>query len=84
MVVVASDGSWPIAVTSIHTGDFSSGAEGFLAPTAVLGRARSDSDSQLTEQLLRLTFAGGADAGLVTINVEYDTSRSELRAACLA
>ena len=78
---MARDADGPIAATCIQVGPFAEGADGFLAPTGVCGRARSDADTEVIARLLRNTLAAAADRGLVTLNVEYDSPYVELRAA---
>ena len=79
---IARDRQGALAATGVQAGPFAEGADGFIAPTGVVARARSTrlADGVIAALLERTLIAARA-AGLRTVNVEHDTPHVELRAA---
>jgi hypothetical protein len=77
---VARDELGLIAATAVHLGTFAEGADGFIAPTGVVARARlgAGRKKQLISELLYRSLQGAFEAGIESVNIEYDTPYVEL------
>ena len=67
-----------LAATGLQTGYYAEGADAFLAPTGVLGRASDPTAPAILRALVARTVAAARASGITTVNVEHDTPYVEL------
>jgi GNAT superfamily N-acetyltransferase len=77
-VRVAHAGDRLLGASSLHTGPFAVGADAFLAPTGVLGGEGDPAAARIMQSLMARSLEQAVRAGITTVNVEYDTTYTEL------